>query len=193
MIGDNPFPPLNGGTQGHRTKAGRSGVDAPSPALTMKPVKEVPLASTAYKTCSACRQHLPLQLFSKQAGYVDGYRSQCRKCRSRKTAEYIQRTGYRSSTPRNPKADRAGHLRRKYGLSLRDYDLLVLKQGGVCAICSAKPDGLGLRVDHCHETGKVRGLLCGKCNTALGSLGDNEAGIRRALEYLQLAQAAGAS
>lgn len=76
-------------------------------------------------------------------------------------------------------------LLRTYGITAADYESLRQKQGGVCAICRKHPDeGVNLAVDHCHESGLVRGLLCDGCNFAIGRLGDNAAGVRRAFGYL---------
>ncbi len=82
---------------------------------------------------------------------------------------------------------RSGALRRKYGLSLEEYESLLREQRGGCAICGAIPAELGrsLAVDHCHETGKVRGLLCDKCNTALGLFSHCIESLNFALEYLR--------
>lgn len=76
-------------------------------------------------------------------------------------------------------------LLRTYGLTAADYEQLREKQGGVCAVCRKPPEeGVNLVVDHCHETGLVRGLLCDGCNFALGRLGDSAEGVSRALAYL---------
>jgi hypothetical protein len=67
----------------------------------------------------------------------------------------------------------ARHLVRQYGITAADYAAMLLKQGGVCAICSSRTaGGRGPRfhVDHCHATGRVRGLLCTMCNARLGTL-----------------------
>lgn len=79
-------------------------------------------------------------------------------------------------------------MRRKYGLTMADFDALLESQGGVCAICKGKPNGPGKRfhVDHCHNSSKVRGLLCGKCNTAIGLLDDDPARAESAAAYLRL-------
>lgn len=80
------------------------------------------------------------------------------------------------------------HLRRKYGVSIDDYDRMVEAQGGTCAICgTTAPDEAGLRwnVDHDHETGAVRGLLCRNCNVGLGKFGDDIELLRRAIAYLE--------
>lgn len=78
----------------------------------------------------------------------------------------------------------ANQRKHKYGLSPQEYYALVARQGGACAICrKIKP----LCVDHCHLIGKVRGLLCRTCNSALGFWGDSPAVVRRALKYLETA------
>lgn len=69
-----------------------------------------------------------------------------------------------------------------------DWDKMYDEQGGVCALCQT-PDRTGrhgkLSVDHCHETGRVRGLLCTACNSALGLLGDTPKAMERVLAYLE--------
>jgi hypothetical protein len=74
---------------------------------------------------------------------------------------------------------------RKYGISPNEYDRLLLKQDGRCAICKRLPyTKKGLVVDHCHETGIISGILCSRCNSALGLLDDSPLLLERALEYL---------
>jgi hypothetical protein len=75
---------------------------------------------------------------------------------------------------------RRGQLKRLYGISPADYDALLAAQGGVCAICG-KRSKKTLCVDHCHATGTIRGLLCGKCNTGFGCYDDDQAAMIAAL------------
>jgi hypothetical protein len=75
-------------------------------------------------------------------------------------------------------------LLRCYGLSMEQYETLLAKQGGVCAIC-ARPPAEPPVVDHCHETGTVRGLLCRKCNFGLGLFGDDQSLLAAASAYLK--------
>lgn len=76
-------------------------------------------------------------------------------------------------------------LYRLYGLSDEEYLVLLGSQHGVCATCfGVNPDGKRLAVDHDHETGKIRGLLCSGCNLALGSVKDNTETLERMLRYL---------
>lgn len=83
---------------------------------------------------------------------------------------------------------RAVALKRRYGISVEDYEALLSAQNGRCALCPKTPDQErygNLNVDHCHETNRIRGLLCTPCNHAIGQLGDTEASIFKALEYLR--------
>lgn len=85
---------------------------------------------------------------------------------------------------------REGHLRRSYQLSSEQYDELVKKQNGKCAICKNLPSGRGksggkLNVDHDHLTGELRKLLCWHCNRLLGSAFDNPEILRNAVQYLE--------
>src|SRR5882757_2953136 len=77
-----------------------------------------------------------------------------------------------------------GVLRRVYGISVEEHAAMVAQQNGRCAICERKPDHT-LCIDHCHKTGKVRALLCRKCNTGLGCYDDDPAFARKAAAYLE--------
>lgn len=77
------------------------------------------------------------------------------------------------------------HTLKKYGLSLEDYEFMFADQNGVCAICLSPPLDRKLSVDHDHETGKVRGLLCDSCNTSLGGFLDSTETLERAINYLK--------
>lgn len=92
----------------------------------------------------------------------------------------------------NKAAARHYGLKRYYGLTGEDYGRMLAEQGGVCLICSRPeirltPQGepTPLHVDHDHETGKVRSLLCYKCNSALGSMGDDPELLRKAADYIE--------
>jgi hypothetical protein len=81
------------------------------------------------------------------------------------------------------------HIKQKYGLSMGDYEKMLADQGGVCAICGVAPDDTSnlwnrLVVDHDHETNRVRGLLCHRCNTGLGQFMDNINRLQQAVAYL---------
>jgi hypothetical protein len=96
-------------------------------------------------------------------------------------------------TDANPETWKRRYLMRVYNITLEEYNAVLVEQGGVCAICGKSEeiknpsarDRSSLAVDHCHETGKIRGLLCFKCNTGIGALGDSIQGLERALAYLR--------
>jgi hypothetical protein len=75
-------------------------------------------------------------------------------------------------------------LRRGYGISLVEFTAMAAKQHGRCLICRKIPTS-GLSVDHCHKSGKIRGLLCRACNSALGQIADNRQSLMRAVTYLE--------
>jgi hypothetical protein len=83
---------------------------------------------------------------------------------------------------------------RKYGIEVDDYDRMYVGQNGVCAICrqpereTLKGQLKRLSIDHCHQTGIVRGLLCGSCNAMLGRASDDPARLRAAADYLEKAK-----
>jgi hypothetical protein len=82
------------------------------------------------------------------------------------------------------KIARNSALKANYGITVSEYDAMFKSQRGKCAICSEKY-GKTLHVDHCHRTNKVRGLLCHKCNMAIGLLQDSTKLLNRAISYLQ--------
>lgn len=82
-------------------------------------------------------------------------------------------------------AQRRRVLKHRYGLTLEQYDEMMEFQSGVCAICGEENEsGQPLYVDHCHESGKVRGLLCRRCNTLIGCAEDSTAVLTEAIIYL---------
>lgn len=93
----------------------------------------------------------------------------------------------RYATEGGAKARRERNLLDNYGITLDEYDYMVLSQGDACAICGGPPGGSHGRfhVDHDHATGKVRSLLCYKCNIGLGSFDDSPERLERAAEYLR--------
>ena len=85
-------------------------------------------------------------------------------------------------------AHRDKRLQREYGITYEEFEALLAAQDRKCAICGVEnPGGRwgGMHVDHCHKTGRVRGLLCGQCNHAIGLLKDSPEIVRRAADYLE--------
>ena len=99
-----------------------------------------------------------------------------------KLLEY-QRGVYKAKSPEDV---RNANLKRLYGITRADWDAMLASQGGLCAICkTSEPGKKGFHVDHSHDTGKVRGLLCHGCNLGIGHLRDDPAIVAAALLYLQ--------
>lgn len=83
------------------------------------------------------------------------------------------------------KRKRERRLQETYGISVAEYDALLVAQGGVCAICKTVPStAKRMHVDHCHDTGVVRGILCHYCNTAIGAFREDLEVLLFALQYL---------
>lgn len=163
------------------------------------------------KPCRKCGVSKPLSEFHKAAGMHDGHRNECKDCwrriqqdaylrnrdkRIRAVQEWKRRnpTKYAEQKRRYQQdpvyrekkrvSDRAGYLRRKYGLSVSDYEFLAASQGGVCAVCG-KADQSGLHIDHAHDSRRIRGLLCGKCNKAIGLFDERPELFAEAARYLE--------
>lgn len=135
-----------------------------------------------YKKCTRCKKDLILNLenfyFNKSR---QQYKSQCRNCfdmlKKKRTDLYrIKFLG--------DKVNR--NLKRKYGITSEDYNLLFENQKGRCAICGTHQKDLSKRlfVDHDHKTGEIRGLLCIKCNNGIGLFSNNPKITDRATKYL---------
>lgn len=78
---------------------------------------------------------------------------------------------------------------RRYGITLQQWLDMLVAQDGCCYLCGRRPEGEGrkgtLEVDHCHDSGKVRALLCQTCNTALGKFQDSPELLRKAADYVE--------
>lgn len=166
------------------------------------------------KICSKCRVPKPRTEFNKVRGKERALCKMCHVAESKRWANdnrerrreyarewaaanidkvraYAKRT-YKSRSPERVAKKkiyrRKRHLERKYGITQPQWDAMFEAQGGVCALCKV-PGRAGrhgkLVVDHCHETGKVRGLLCGPCNVAIGILGETVERFECVTAYLK--------
>jgi hypothetical protein len=109
----------------------------------------------------------------------------CNPCKASRQRAYCKRTDYhRKRYERLVPQERERHLVRKYGVTLERYRCMLEKQGGACAICM-KTQQKAFDVDHCHATGRVRGLLCTNCNRMIGHAGDDAGRLRAAAAYLE--------
>ena len=130
------------------------------------------------RKCRKCGVEKDLEEFYKSGrkGRPEERHTECKECaKARVKANHC------------PTRARADDLRRHYGITLEDYDSMYETQNGQCAICgTTEPGGRWNRfaVDHDHETGVVRGLLCNNCNTALGLFQDSFSILHLAANYL---------
>lgn len=134
------------------------------------------------KTCNRCKIEKEFSAFHKNARNKDGLNNRCGKC----TVEYNNERYRKNDSMKKYQKDYwNGNVRKlkKYGLSVEQYREMLSRQGNCCAIC--KQELIQQYVDHCHTTGKVRGILCLKCNTGIGLLGDSIEYLQNAISYLQ--------
>ncbi|GAA2261672.1 recombination endonuclease VII [Streptomyces ruber] len=127
-----------------------------------KEVREKADVPAGHKLCRTCGEIKPHSEWHRNATASDGLSTRCKTCRAAQS--------------------RRDHLKRQCGITEAERDELIASQGGVCCICSA---AVPEHVDHCHGTGKVRGVLCFSCNAALGQLKDRPDAIRRAAAYVE--------
>ncbi|WP_461521585.1 endonuclease VII domain-containing protein [Porticoccus sp.] len=156
-------------------------------------------ASRQSKHCKKCdtlktREHFGVRQSGPREGHLSAY---CKLCNSRRGSV---------ARKRDPtlylRVERPSKLKRMYGITVEDYDRMLSEQGGRCAICASdntrtrrygnmlKKD-VAFSVDHCHRTGKVRGLLCSACNRVLGLIGDNPDIAQNIIKYLQRSNSIG--
>jgi hypothetical protein len=137
------------------------------------------------KTCKTCGEEKSLELFSKGKKYVNGYRPHCIECRRKYEIESYYK--HKHKKPYDYKEDKDRKLKAAYGIGYAEYLTMLEAQNGCCAICGTNDTGgrKAFHVDHCHNTGKVRGLLCGNCNSGIGNLRDDIELLKRAIQYLE--------
>lgn len=161
------------------------------------------------KRCTKCRKFKPLSQFHKSKKSQSGFKHYCMECsrdalrqwqseNADHRREYARQ--YRANNPdyverlnaagrerykNNRDRHRNDYLRRTFGMTLDEYRVMESAQDGCCAICRQQcKSGRSLAVDHNHETGEVRGLLCGNCNRAIGLLQEDPELFAAAVQYL---------
>jgi hypothetical protein len=158
------------------------------------------------KRCKKCRVLKVLDDFYRNPGARDGRRPECKagtnavrlqRYRLNRDQGIARVRAWQRAHPERVRARRENnrnrtnakpreiHLRNKFGLTPAQYDDILEAQGGVCALCDAPPtQGISLHVDHDHRTGEIRGLLCVRCNNALGVFREHPDLLRRAARYV---------
>lgn len=147
------------------------------------------------KQCRRCFTEKPLASFYPSKWHRSGRHSYCIPChkadgiaRGRRSPE-SRRAAVRKWQRNNPDKRRNQRLLKDYGITLERYNAMREQQGGLCAVCGSRciKHGDRLSVDHDHESGRVRGLLCDPCNNGLGRFRDDPALLRTAADYLERA------
>lgn len=158
------------------------------------------------KTCNGCNQNLELSLFGKDKSNRDGLTHRCKSCRNPqskawrlKNPEKVKEINLKNKNSRKEYYDsperkrkyRSLELKRAFGITADDYDKMLLKQNGVCCICKkhrVASNKYHMTVDHCHKTGKIRGILCTWCNRGIGLFEDNIEFLENAKIYIKGSQ-----
>jgi len=145
------------------------------------------------KFCSQCKTTKKADDFYRmKSGYL---RPICKVCTVENSLQYQKnnRPLYaelaRKSRSEKPKENFSYALKYRYGITADQYEQLLDRQGGRCAICDKTPTNKRLSVDHDHETGEVRGLLCSNCNHLLGLAQDSIDTLNKAIGYLVSSEA----
>lgn len=140
------------------------------------------------KVCRDCRDPKPLSDFSKHQHCKQGRNPSCKACRNAASAIYYKNNREKvlgRKRGRTKKYYRKHDIKRKYGLTVQQYEALVEACNGKCAVCKGDDKGRTLAVDHCHRTKRVRGLLCRKCNIAIGCMDDDPSRLLLAAAYVE--------
>lgn len=136
------------------------------------------------KICTSCKLDLPLAAFGNRRNVNDGRTAECRRCLLSRNKKWRNATNHK----RKENCLRAG-------ITVERYNELLTAQDGRCAVCRKSETALrngvvkSLAIDHDHITGRIRGLLCARCNTALGLLADNPDLLIELSIYLQVLSA----
>ena len=148
------------------------------------------------KKCTKCKEIKEYSEFYKDKRAKSGLQSECKKCHSARTKIYREKNSehykeyhknyYKENMENHKCNSREYHLKSKFGITLDDYNEMLYNQDGKCKICEIHHTELkkALDVDHCHETSRVRGLLCNNCNRGIGHLKESIKNLDRAKKYL---------
>ena len=149
------------------------------------------LSELKMKTCACCNRELSVEKFSIDRSRKDGLFKYCRECNSQKYLEVKDAKGeyqkaYRlRNIERHKKWSRKSRLKLTYNITEEQYSSMVEQQNNCCAICeSVFTSKLKPQIDHDHDTGIVRGLLCRPCNTGIGLLKEDLKTLQSAKNYL---------
>lgn len=144
------------------------------------------LRGNGQKYCPKCKEIKLLEEFNKSKSN-GGYSSHCTLCSRELGKKYHNPEKKREEYKQNKEAVRNDRLKRKFGITLKEYNIKLDNQKSKCMICgkTAEDNKKALAVDHNHETGEVRDLLCGNCNAAVGFVQENVAIAKKMVKYIE--------
>lgn len=144
------------------------------------------------KTCVNCNEEKSIDSFYKNKNCTGGHDTTCKECFKARASQYYldNKSVVLERMAKDWLSQKERVLRRKYNMSLQDYIDMYETQDGKCAICNRHHELFDkakdqLVVDHDHDTGKVRKLLCNNCNTGLGMFKESTNLLKLASEYLE--------
>lgn len=156
-------------------------------------------ATRTSKMCKKCgveklRDEFMIGQTGQRIGHLSAY---CKPCSSE-----LNRVAHERDSTLYRRVEWPSKLKRKYGITVEEYNRMLLSQGGGCAICGSKTprtrtygnikkEDVAFSVDHCHKTGNVRGLLCTACNRVLGLIGDSPETAKSVINYLSRSKSFG--
>ena len=157
------------------------------------------MAVANMKQCSRCEKNQVLDRFHKDRTKKDGLCTVCRTCKTTTATLFylsnkvrildIAKDRYQDPTQKRDAKYRSwkSTIKKNFSLSVDDYNIIFASQNGCCKICNKHQTEFARRlgVDHCHTSGKVRGLLCDNCNRGIGFLGDSDEILLSAMNYLR--------
>lgn len=130
------------------------------------------------KWCHGCDQEKTQDAFGRDRSRPDGLDHRCKTCVS------LRNKTYRLANPDKFAFYKLREACMKYGITVKDYFAMRDAQNNVCKICLKPQLGKRLAIDHCHVTGRVRGLLCDGCNGGLGLFRDDVQVMQTAIDYI---------
>lgn len=133
------------------------------------------------KVCTICQKRLPIEKFGKRVPNKDGYDSWCIKC-DREYRKKYQTRYYKE----NRRSELSRALVRYYGITMDDKERMLIEQDYKCSICGKELElfGRDTHVDHSHDTGEIRSILCNSCNSMIGHAKEDRNILLKAVEYL---------
>ncbi|MCK5607318.1 hypothetical protein KAR91_35875 [Candidatus Pacearchaeota archaeon] len=131
------------------------------------------------KLCNICNEKKLLSDFGRHPKARDGHINRCKECQCKVDKKYRQTEKGKIATLRH-------NLKHEYGMTVEQYNQMFADQNGVCFLCGKPELDRRLSVDHNHETGKIRSLLCRRCNMCVGIFENDIDLVKQILKYIKM-------